>query len=215
MMDDFKKLRQQMVETQIVTRGISDKKVIDAMLKIPREKFIEKKFYSQAYNDHPLPIEEGQTISQPYIVALMTELLQLTNTEKVLEIGTGSGYQTAIAAELSKEVYSIERIPALFHKAKNILAEMGYKNVFLFNLDGTEGLKEHSPFDRIIVTAASDKIPQPLVEQLKEFGRLIIPIGDRFSQELLVADKINGKLEIKNYGRVTFVPLIGKYGVDE
>lgn len=204
-----------MVETQVITRGISDKKVIDTMLKIPREKFIEKKFYSQAYNDHPLPIGEGQTISQPYIVALMTELLQLTNTEKVLEIGTGSGYQTAILATLSQEVYTVERIPTLFNKAKNILAEMGYKNVFLFNCDGTEGLKKYSPFDRILVTAASDKIPQPLVEQLKENGKLIIPIGDRFSQELLVADKINGKLEIKNYGGVTFVPLIGKYGVNQ
>ncbi|MDO8735236.1 MAG: protein-L-isoaspartate(D-aspartate) O-methyltransferase [Elusimicrobiota bacterium] len=214
-MDDFEKLRRQMVETQIVTRGISDKKIIDAMLKIPREQFIEKKFYNEAYNDHPLPIEEGQTISQPYIVALMTELLQLTNIEKVLEIGTGSGYQTAILAELSKKVYTVERLPTLFYKAKNILKDLGYKNVFLFNLDGTEGLKEHSPFDRIIVTAASDKIPQPLVEQLNESGRLIIPIGDRFSQELLAAEKINGKLEIKNYGGVTFVPLIGKYGVDE
>ena len=215
MMDDFEKLRCQMVETQILARGISDKKVIDAMLKIPREKFIEEKFYSQAYSDHPLPIGEGQTISQPFIVALMTELLNLTGNEKVLEIGTGSGYQTAILAELSKKVYTVERIPTLFKNAKNILAEMGYKNIFLFNLDGTEGLKEHSPFDRIILTAASDKIPQPLVEQLKESGKLIIPIGNRFSQELLVADKINGKLEIKNYGGVTFVPLIGKFGVSE
>ena len=214
-MDDFEKLRHQMVETQIVTRGISDKKVIDAMLKIPREKFIEKKFYNEAYNDHPLPIEEGQTISQPYIVALMTELLNLTGHEKVLEIGTGSGYQTAILAEIVKEVYSVERFSTLFNKSKKILDELGYKNVFLFNCDGTEGLEKHSPFDRIIVTAASDKIPQPLVEQLKESGRLIIPIGDRFSQELLITDKINGKLKIKNYGGVTFVPLIGKYGVDE
>ncbi|MBI5573579.1 MAG: protein-L-isoaspartate(D-aspartate) O-methyltransferase [Elusimicrobia bacterium] len=214
-MCNFEKLRWQMVETQIVARGISDKKVIDAMLKIPREKFIEKKFYSQAYNDHPLPISEGQTISQPFIVALMTELLNLTGDEKVLEIGTGSGYQTAILAEITKEVYSVERHSTLFNKAKKILDEFGYKNIFLFNLDGTEGLKEYSPFDRIIVTAASDKIPKPLVEQLKESGRLLIPIGDRFSQELLVADKINGKLEIKNYGGVTFVPLIGKYGVTE
>ncbi len=204
-----------MVETQIVTRGISDKKVIDAMLKIPREKFIEKKFYPEAYNDHPLPIEEGQTISQPFIVALMTELLQLTNTEKVLEIGTGSGYQTAILAELSKEVYPVERYPTLFNKAKNVLDGLGYKNVFLFNLDGTEGLKEHSPFDRIIVTAASDKIPQPLIEQLKESGKLVIPVGNRISQDLIVAEKINGKLEIKNCGGVTFVPLIGKYGITE
>ncbi len=203
------------METQIVTRGISDKKVIDAMLKIPREKFIEKKFYPQAYNDHPLPIEEGQTISQPFIVALMTELLNLTGDVKVLEIGTGSGYQTAILAELSKEVYTVERYSMLFNNARKILDELSYKNVFLFNCDGTEGLKEHSPFDRIIVTAASDKIPQPLVEQLKEAGKLVIPVGNRISQDLIVADKINGKLEIKNYGGVTFVPLIGKYGVDE
>ena len=204
-----------MVETKIIARGVSDKKVIDTMLKIPREKFVEEKFFPQAYSDHPLPIEEGQTISQPFIVALMTELLNLTGDEKVLEVGTGSGYQTAILAKIVKEVYSVERHLILFNKARKILDELGYKNIFLFNCDGTEGLKEHSPFDRILVTAASDKIPQPLVEQLKEFGRLIIPIGDRFSQELLVADKINGKLEIKNYGGVTFVPLIGKYGVTE
>ncbi|MFH0948444.1 MAG: protein-L-isoaspartate(D-aspartate) O-methyltransferase [Elusimicrobiota bacterium] len=214
-MDNFEKARYQMVETQIVARGISDKKVLDAMLKIPREKFIEEKFCNSAYTDHPLPISEGQTISQPYIVALMTELLQIKGCEKVLEIGTGSGYQTAILAEITKEVYTVERIPALFTKAKNILNELGYKNVFLFNLDGTEGLKEHSPFDKILVTAASDEIPQPLIKQLKEFGRLIIPIGDKFSQDLLVADKIKDKLEIKNYGGVTFVPLIGKYGVTE
>lgn len=214
-MDDFENLRRIMVETQIIARGIADKKVIDAMLKIPREKFIEKKFYNEAYNDHPLPIEEGQTISQPYIVALMTALLNLTGDEKVLEIGTGSGYQTAILAEITKKVYSVERHSALFNRAKKKLDGLGYKNVFLFNSDGTEGLKEHSPFDRIIVTAASDKIPRPLAEQLKESGRLIIPIGDRFSQNLLIADKINGKLEIKNYGGVTFVPLIGKFGVTE
>ena len=214
-MDDFEKLRHQMVETQIIVRGISDKRVIDAMLKVPREKFVDEKFYSDAYNNHPLPIEEGQTISQPYIVALMTELLELTGNEKILEIGTGSGYQTAILAEITKEVYTIERIPSLYNKAKSMLDEVGYKNVFFFNADGTEGLKSQSPFDRIIVTAASDKIPQPLIEQLIDEGIMIIPIGDRFSQDLIVATKTKDKLKIKEKGGVVFVPLIGKYGVTE
>jgi len=214
-MNNFEKERREMLDIQIVPRGISDKKVISAMLKVPREKFIDKKFHSEAYADHPLQIEEDQTISQPYIVALMTELLQLKGSEKVLEIGTGSGYQTAILAEIAKEVYTIERIPALFDKAKKILGELGYKNIFLFNTDGTEGLKSESPFDRIIVTAASDKIPQPLAEQLSEKGRLVIPLGNRFSQDLIVADKIKGKLDINSISGVAFVPLIGRYGIRE
>ncbi|MEW6557646.1 MAG: protein-L-isoaspartate(D-aspartate) O-methyltransferase [Elusimicrobiota bacterium] len=200
-----------MVEIQIIARGISDKKVIDAFLKIPREKFIDKKFYTSAYDDHPLPIDEGQTISQPYIVAIMTKLLNLTGSETVLEIGTGSGYQTAILAELAKTVYSVERIFTLYEKSKKILSELGYRNVFLYQADGTEGLKESAPFDRIIVTAAADRIPEALIKQLKEGGRIVIPVGERFSQDLIVGDKIHGKLETQNYGGCVFVPLIGKY----
>ncbi|OGS45912.1 MAG: protein-L-isoaspartate O-methyltransferase [Elusimicrobia bacterium RIFOXYD2_FULL_34_15] len=212
-MSDFKKLRNEMVETQIITRGISDKKVINILRKIPREKFIDKKFIEEAYDDHPIPIGENQTISQPYIVALMTELLRLKGNEKILEIGTGSGYQTAILAELSKEVYSIERISSLYEKTKKTLQELGYKNIFLFNSDGSEGLKDFAPYDRIIVTAAGNEIPQPLEEQLAENGRIVMPVGDRFMQNLIMADKINNKLHIINYGAVTFVPLIGKHGI--
>lgn len=210
-MNDFRNLRDKMVEIQIIARGISDKKVIDAFLKIPREKFIDKKFYTSAYDDHPLPIDEGQTISQPYIVAIMTKLLNLTGSETVLEIGTGSGYQTAILAELAKTVYSVERIFTLYEKSKKILSELGYRNVFLYQADGTEGLKESAPFDRIIVTAAADRIPEALIKQLKEGGRIVIPVGERFSQDLIVGDKIHGKLETQNYGGCVFVPLIGKY----
>lgn len=202
-----------MVQTQIIPRGISDKKVIDTMLKVPREKFIDEKFYNDAYGDHPLPIGESQTISQPFMVALMTEHMKLTGSEKVLEIGTGSGYQTAILAELSKEVYSVERISVLYEKTKSILSELGYKNIFLFNDDGSQGLKKHAPYDRIIVTAAADKIPQPLIDQLTEGGRIVIPVGERFSQDLTVADKIKGSLKIHNYGGCVFVPLVGKHGM--
>lgn len=212
-MTDFKKLRQQLVETQIIPRGISDEKTIGAMLKIPREKFIDEKLHDAAYGDHPLPIGESQTISQPFMVALMTECMKLTGKEKVLEIGTGSGYQTAILAELSKEVYSVERIYALYEKAKNTLSELGYKNIFLFNNDGSMGLPDYAPYDRIMVTAAADNIPKPLTDQLAEGGRIVIPVGERFSQDLIIADKINGKLQIQNYGGCVFVPLIGKHGM--
>ncbi|MDD5687569.1 MAG: protein-L-isoaspartate(D-aspartate) O-methyltransferase [Elusimicrobia bacterium] len=213
MIKDFKQLRKEMIENQIIIRGITNKKVIGAIAKIPREKFIDKKYYDEAYSDHPLPIEEGQTISQPYIVALMTELLSLTGDEKVLEIGTGSGYQTAILSELSDVVYSVERILTLYNKAKHIFEDLGYKNIFLFNSDGTEGLKEYAPYDRIIVTAGGENIPQPLVDQLADGGRIVIPVGDRFSQYLIVGNKTNNELKIQNYGKVVFVPLIGKYGV--
>ncbi|HAM38405.1 MAG TPA: protein-L-isoaspartate O-methyltransferase [Elusimicrobia bacterium] len=214
-MIDFKNLRYRMVETQIIARGISDKRVIETLRKIPREKFIDINLWDEAYDDHPIVIGQNQTISQPYIVALMTELLSLKGNEKVLEIGTGSGYQTAVLSELSKEVYSVERIPQLFEKSKNLLLELGYKNIFLFNSDGTEGLKDFAPYDRIIVTAAGENIPPAFKEQLAEGGRMVMPVGDRYMQNLIVADKINNELKIKSLGGVSFVPLIGRYGITD
>jgi len=209
---DFKKAREEMIRIQIEPRGITDKRILEAMRKIPREKFIEEKLWSSAYEDHPLPIGEGQTISQPYIVALMTQCLNLKGNEKVLEIGTGSGYQSAILAELTKEVYSVERFAVLSEKAKTVIEELGYKNVQIFTGDGTVGLRDFSPYDRIIVTAAAHEIPSALVEQLNDNGILVIPVGSLYSQELIVVEKKAGKIYKNSEGGCVFVPLIGKYG---
>ena len=211
--DLYRIARERMVEKQIKARGIKDERVIKAMLKIPRHLFVDESLVEQAYGDYPLPIGEGQTISQPYIVALMTEALELKGNERVLEIGTGSGYQTAILAELALWVYTIEKIPTLLQKAKKVLIEiLGYKNISFKLGDGTLGWKEASPFDRIIVTAASPSIPDPLIEQLKEGGKIVIPIGDEYSQTLVKATKIKNKLQIESLGEVRFVKLIGQYG---
>lgn len=192
-MDLYRTARERMVETQIKARGIKDERVIQAMLKVPRHLFVEEALRDQAYGDFPLPIGEGQTISQPYIVALMTSALELKGPERVLEIGTGSGYQTAILAELVIWVYSIEKYPTLQERAKKILLkELGYKNITFKIGDGTLGWKEASPFDAIIVTAASPQIPLPLIEQLKEGGRIVIPVGDEFSQMLIKGVKKGG-----------------------
>ena len=210
--DSFFHLREEMVKTQIISRGIKDVRVIEAFLKVPRHKFIPERNIQEAYEDHPLPIGEGQTISQPYMVALMTECLKLKGEEKVLEIGTGSGYQTAILAELAREVYSIERIPSLAEKAKIVLEELGYKNVKIKIGDGTLGWEEYSPYEGIIVTAGSPEIPPPLISQLKENGRLVIPLGDSFSQVLTVVEKVEGKIKQEEICGCIFVPLVGKYG---
>lgn len=204
-----------MVETQIVERGIRDKRVIEAMKKIPRHLFVPEEIVDDAYDDRALPIGYGQTISQPYIVALMTELLELKGEEKVLEIGTGSGYQAAVLAELAKEVHTIERVEILAQKAKERLEKLGYKNVKVYIKDGTEGLSEEAPFDRIIITAAAPDIPLPLQEQLKEGGIIVAPVGDRFSQYMLKGIKKEGKLERQYLIPVAFVPLVGKYGWQE
>ena len=201
-----------MVEEQIVSRGIKDAKLISAMKKIPRHLFIEEALQSQAYSDHPLPIGEKQTISQPYMVALMTEALLLTGKEKVLEIGTGSGYQTAILAEMSEKVFSIERIRPLAIRARKLLYELGYFNVEIKIFDGTFGWMEESPFDAIIVTAGSPDIPQPLIDQLGAGGRLVVPVGDAFVQDLIRVTKTEEGIKKEDLGGCRFVKLIGKYG---
>lgn len=206
---DFKAMREQMVESQIKARGIKDPRVLSAMLKVERHLFVPKEYQSLAYNDQPLPIGEGQTISQPYIVALMTELLELKGEEKVLEVGTGSGYQAAILAELAKEVYTIEIIETLANSAKKLLTELGYKNIFVKTGDGYLGWPEASPFDAIIVTCAPDHIPKPLLDQLKEGGRLVIPVGT-YSQELKKITKHHGLFETKDILPVIFVPMTGE-----
>jgi protein-L-isoaspartate(D-aspartate) O-methyltransferase len=185
--------------------------VLDAFLKIERHKFIPEELKSNAYADFPLPVGDGQTISQPYIVALMTEVLNLTGKERVLEIGTGSGYQAVILAELAKEVYTIERFEGLAKKAKELLLGLGYQNIKFKSGDGTAGWPEEAPFDRIIITAATSVIPAPLVEQLREGGKMILPLGESFSQVLTLTSKKNGKLESKNICGCVFVPLVGKY----
>ena len=211
-MMDFPKARLKMVEEQIVARGVSDAKLIAAMKKIPRHLFVEEALQNQAYSDHPLPIGEKQTISQPYMVALMTEALLLTGKEKVLEIGTGSGYQTAILAELSEKVFSIERIRPLALRARKLLYELGYFNVEIKIFDGTFGWMEESPFDAMIVTAGSPDIPHPLIDQLVIGGRLVIPVGDAFVQDLFRVTKIEEGIKKEDLGGCRFVKLIGKYG---
>jgi protein-L-isoaspartate(D-aspartate) O-methyltransferase len=211
-MIDFPKARLKMVEEQIISRGIKDAKLIAAVKKIPRHLFVEEALQSQAYNDHPLPIGEKQTISQPYIVALMTEALLLTGKEKVLEIGTGSGYQTAILAELSEKVFSIERIRSLAIRARKLLYELGYFNVEIKIIDGTHGWREESPFDAIIVTAGAPNIPQPLIDQLAMGGKLIIPVGDASVQDLIRVIKTEEGIKKEDLGGCRFVKLIGKYG---
>ncbi len=202
-------MREKMVETQIKSRGVKDERVLSAMLKVERHRFVPEAYESQAYSDQPLPIGEGQTISQPYIVALMTELLELKGDEKVLEVGTGSGYQAAILAELAKEVYTIEIIETLANSSKELLLRLGYKNIHVKVGDGYLGWPEVAPFDAIIVTCAPDHIPKPLLEQLKEGGRLVVPVGT-YSQELKKVVKRSGKIETTDVIPVIFVPMTGE-----
>jgi protein-L-isoaspartate(D-aspartate) O-methyltransferase len=206
---DFKAMRERMVESQIKARGVKDPRVLSALLKVERHRFVPEKYLDSAYSDQPLPIGEGQTISQPYIVALMTELLELKGNEKVLEIGTGSGYQAAILAELAKEVYTIEIIEPLATRAREKLSELGYQNVTVKAGDGYLGWPEAAPFDAIIVTAAPDHIPKPLIEQLKEGGRMVLPVGTH-TQELKKIVKRSGKMETIDVIPVLFVPMTGE-----
>lgn len=209
-LDKYETMRTAMVEEQIIARNIKDEKVINAMLKVPRHLFVDESQWDSAYNDYPLPIGMGQTISQPYIVAVMTESLKLTGKEKVLEIGTGSGYQAAILTVIVEQVYTVEIIPVLYERAKKPLAE--YTNVKLSNHDGYYGWKEFAPFDRIIVTAAPDHIPQPLIEQLKDGGIMVIPVGPPgWNQVLWKVVKENDDVKTMKIIDVSFVPLTGEH----
>jgi protein-L-isoaspartate(D-aspartate) O-methyltransferase len=209
--DSFEKKRREMVEKDIKGRGISDAKVLAAMMKVGRHLFVDASQASQAYEDHPLPIGERQTISQPYIVAAMTEAAALKGGERVLEIGTGSGYQAAILAEIVKDVFTIEIKKGLAEKAEERLASLGYKNIHVKYGDGYFGWEEHSPFDAIMITAAVSRIPQPLLDQLKEGGRLIMPLGSPLSyQRFTVVRKEKGKYTTEELGSVVFVPMTGE-----
>ena len=210
--DHFRIARERMVANQIEARGIMDSRLLDAMRKVPRHLFVDEALWDQAYGDFPLPIGHGQTISQPYIVARMTEELKLEGDEKVLEIGTGSGYQTAILAELAKNVFSVERISALLPRAKRVLDQLGYHNVMIKLDDGTWGWKEHAPYDAIIVTAGSPSVPEPLMEQLNDPGIMVVPVGDNYSQTLIRIIKKGGKTRQKFLEGVRFVKLIGDHG---
>jgi protein-L-isoaspartate(D-aspartate) O-methyltransferase len=214
-MDNYSVLRKKMVEEQLIPRSIHNQWVLGAFYKVERHRFVPKDSENNAYGDFPVSIGEGQTISQPYIVALMTENLDLSANDKVLEIGTGSGYQTAILAELAKEVYSIERFNKLAISAKTKLDILGYKNVHTKIGDGTLGWQEEAPFDKIIITAAAPYTPLPLIEQLKENGRIILPLGESFGQTLTLGQKINNNMEYKQICGCVFVPLIGKFAYSE
>jgi protein-L-isoaspartate(D-aspartate) O-methyltransferase len=210
---NFEISRRRMVETQIIDRGIHDRMVIDAMLKVPRHIFVEEAMASQAYSDSPLPIGEKQTISQPYMVALMTELLHLNGTEKVLEIGTGSGYQAAVLATIANRVYTIERIRPLALRARKALDSIGLLNINIKIGDGTDGWSSEAPFDAILVTAGAPDIPDTLLAQLKPGGSLVIPVGNQFEQ-ILVRATLNddGSIQRETSVSCRFVKLIGKHG---
>jgi protein-L-isoaspartate(D-aspartate) O-methyltransferase len=211
-MEDYDRQRSMMVDLQLAPRGIRDERLLQAMRKVERHVFMPEWSRKAAYEDRAVPIGEGQTISQPFMVAIMTQLLELTGNEKVLEIGTGSGYQAAILGELAREVYTIERNEPLAEKAALTLEALGYDNVHVRVSDGTLGYEEQAPFDRIIITAAGPHIPAPLVQQLAEGGIIISPVGERYSQALLRGRKINGELVTDDILQCAFVPLIGQYG---
>lgn len=208
----FKRIREKMVSTQIEARGIHDHGVLEAIRKVPRHLFIGEALQDQAYGDFPLPIGEGQTISQPYIVAEMTQALELNKDDRVLEIGTGSGYQTAILAELAFRVYTIERVRELFVRARKLLDQLGCHNVVAKCSDGTVGWPDESPFEAIIVTAGAPEVPEKLVQQLAIGGRLVIPVGNRFSQTLLKLRRDEDGVHKTDLGGCRFVKLIGEHG---
>ena len=210
--NDFFSLREQMVQEQLATKGIGDHRVLEAVMAVPRELFVSEKQRHLAYADTPLGIDCDQTISQPYIVGLMTELLRLKGDERVLEIGPGSGYQTAILAKLAAEVYSVERYPELASKAGEVLDMLGLQNITITVGDGTRGRPEHAPYDGIIVTAAAPEEPKPLLEQLAGGGRLVIPIGGRHHQMLRLIERGKDDYHSRDVCGCRFVPLIGEYG---
>jgi len=201
-------LRQQMVTSQLRARGIADERVLEAMSRVPRHEFAPERFRDQAYEDHPLPIGEGQTISQPYIVAIMLEALKLSPNDKVLEVGTGSGYVTALLAELTADVMSIERHVSLAESARSFLATLGYENVRVVTGNGWQGCPEAAPYNAIVVSAAAPEVPRALVAQLAEGGRMIIPVGGGDSQQLQLMRKQNGQLTTERREMCRFVPLV-------
>ncbi|HEV2716955.1 MAG TPA: protein-L-isoaspartate(D-aspartate) O-methyltransferase [Terriglobales bacterium] len=207
--DRFSAERENMIATQLAARGIRDLRVLSAMARVPRHEFVSERYREQAYEDHPIPIAEGQTVSQPYIVALMLEVLKLEPTAKVLEVGTGSGYMTALLAELAPHVYSIERHARLAREAETTLARLGYRNVTVLTGDGSQGLAEFAPYDGIVVSAAAPHIPAALTEQLREEGRMVIPVGPPDAQELQLVVKHDGRSIVHRLDGCRFVPLVG------
>lgn len=212
MNDRYSTIREKMVHEQIVARGVSDQRTLEAMATVPRHLFVDDAMRARAYGDYPLPIASGQTISQPYIVALMTEALQLKGNERVLEVGTGSGYQAAVLSRLCEQVYTVERINTLLAAARKVFDSLRYYNIVAKLDDGTMGWPENGPYDAIIVTAGGPEIPQPLIDQLAEPGRLIIPVGDQQVQELQLLTKSEGDVCVEVLSSVRFVDLIGQHG---
>jgi protein-L-isoaspartate(D-aspartate) O-methyltransferase len=213
MVFDGTKEAERLIRDELIPSGITDERVLDALRKVKRELFIPQSLREKAYGNYPLPIGENQTISQPYIVALMTQALDIKRDNTVLEVGTGSGYQAAILALLASTVYTIERLESLLSKARTNLYSQGYRNIFLIEGDGTEGLPEYAPFDRIIITAAAPKVPETLLGQLKNGGKLVVPVGGRHVQDLKLVEKAkNGRIYKRSLCGCRFVPLIGKNG---
>jgi len=210
--DYYQSLRDEMVEHQIKARGVHDPRVLEAMRRIPRHLFVPEPNKPRAYEDKPLPVGEGQTISQPYIVGWMTELLRLDGHETVLEIGTGTGYQAAVLGMLARKVYTMERLEPLAKSARRRLEKLGFKNIEVTVGDGSKGFPEHAPYHGIIVTAGSPQVPQALVEQLADGGRLVIPVGTSSMQMLTIVEKHGDTISSTEKGSCVFVPLVGKYG---
>lgn len=215
MIIDYVQARERMVREQLVSRGINDPRVLRTMAKVPRHLFLETELWDQAYEDHPLPIGANQTISQPYMVALMAEALELTGAERVLEVGTGSGYAAAVLSELCAEVFTVEAVEELALKARSVLTSLGYRNVSVLVGDGTLGWEEHAPYDGVMISAAAPCIPRPLLEQLKIPGRLVFPMGERELQSLVRIRKDQAGIREEYLGECHFVKLKGQYGWED
>jgi len=210
--DHFVTVRERMVQEQLLCRGISDERVLKVMSEVPRHLFVEDAQRARAYGDHPLPIASDQTISQPFVVAAMTQALHLQGTERVLEIGTGSGYQAAVLSRLCEKVFTVERVHILLSGARRVFDQLHYYNILSRLDDGTMGWQEHAPYDAIIVTAGGPEVPQPLIDQLADPGRMVIPVGEREVQELLLLTKQDGEVTVERLESVRFVSLIGEHG---
>jgi protein-L-isoaspartate(D-aspartate) O-methyltransferase len=213
--ESLAKQRKNMVEVQLRARGIYDQRVLAAMAHVPRHEFVSEEYWDQAYEDHPLPIGENQTVSQPYIVAIMLQAVSLSGSETVLEVGTGSGYEAAVIGELAQQVYTIERHASLARTAEAVLQRLGYNNVTVCVGDGSQGLPAHAPYDAVVVSAAAPRVPPSLFEQLREGGRMAIPVGPAYSQEFQLVRKEHGEMAITRLDACRFVPLIGCQGYPE